>query len=286
MGSDATIGRINSSPYQDLYIYYLQGHLSGEDSLCSDVYLGNWEEDGFSFLFFSQPAGQSVQDLLAAQPHLTLLDQYQMTYEEWQGGPIEALKMGRFSVVPPWFDVDRQCAGDTIVLDPGVVFGTGSHPTTRDCMAALEMALCANPDAVTLDLGTGTGLLAIAAARLGSPRVIAVDLNYLAARTALSNVRYNGLGDQILVLRGDAEKCIDLPSDLMVSNIHYDVMKHLINSRGFLNNRQFILSGLLRSQARKIADQLAQYPVKIIKQWAHDGVWNTFYGEVNSVHTL
>lgn len=271
-----------SSPYQDLFIYYLKGRLTGEEILQSDIYIGNWEEDDFSFLFFSQPAGQLVRNLLCAQPHLMLLDEYQMTYEEWQGGPIEKLKMGRFTVVPPWFRDELSTEKDTIFLDPGVVFGTGSHPTTRDCMTALQMAFAADPDMITLDLGTGTGLLAIAAARLGSPKVVAVDLNYLAARTALYNVRQNGLADQILVLRGDAEKCIDLPSDLVVSNIHYDVMKHLINSKGFLNSRQFILSGLLRSQARDIADQLLQYPVKIIKKWAYDGVWFTFYGEITA----
>ncbi len=270
----------SSSPYRLLYIYYIQGRLTTEASLSGTDFIGNWEEDNFSFLFFSQPADAPVNQLLALQPHLKLLDQFEMTYEEWQGGPLTPLEMGAFRILPPWWDDADSSDRETIYLDPGVVFGTGSHPTTRDCMTALQLALAADPGAVTLDVGTGTGLLAIAAAKLGSSKVVAVDLNHLAARTALSNVRCNGLGEQILVLRADAEKCMDLASDLMVSNIHYDVMKHLINSKGFLNNKQFILSGLLRSQAKEIIRQLAQYPVTIKHQWANDGVWHTFYGEV------
>lgn len=270
-----------SSPYQNLYIYYLKGHLSTEDDIYSDSFIGNWEEDEFSFLFFSQPALGIVEQLIASQPHLSLLDHYKMNYDQWQGGAQYPLSMGRFTIIPPWFG-SNYCTDDpTIYLDPGVVFGTGTHPTTRDCITALEMALSTATDGIALDIGTGTGLLAIAAAYLGSSKVIAVDLNHLAARTALANVRHNHLTDRILVLRGAAEKCIDLASDLVISNIHYDVMKQLINSKGFLNKRQFILSGLLRSQAAVISQQLSRLPVRIIKQWAHDGVWHTFYGEVN-----
>lgn len=280
MRANPALETIMPPPYQDLFIYYLEGCLSTEAGLKSNSFIGNWEEDNFSFLFFSKPATDILKDLLLAQPQLTLLDQFQMSYEEWQGGPIKPFKMGHFTIVPPWYHSHSSFNSDTIVLDPGVVFGAGTHPTTRDCMAALELAFSINPSAVTLDLGTGTGLLAIAAARLGSLKVIAVDLNHLAARTALSNVRCNGLSDQIIVLRADAQKSIDLPSDLMISNIHYDVMKNLIHSKGFLNNRQFILSGLLRSQARNIIDQLTQYPVKIIQRWSYEGIWHTFYGEV------
>jgi ribosomal protein L11 methyltransferase len=273
--------KVYSFPYENLYIYYLKGHLSTENELYSNSFIGNWEEDEFSFLFFSQPADDIVQHLLASQPQLSLLDHYQMTYEEWQGGDIKPLSIDRFTILPPWLEEIDYLDSRTIILDPGVVFGTGTHPTTRDCISAIEMALSAVPGGITLDIGTGTGLLAIVAARLGSSKVIAVDLNHLAARTALANVHHNNLSHRILVIRGDAEKCIDLASDLMVSNIHYDVMKHLINSKGFLNNRQFILSGLLRSQAKAISDQLTRYPVRIIKRWAYDGVWHTFYGEVN-----
>ena len=81
----------------------------------------------------------------------------------------------------------------SILLDPGLVFGTGTHPTTRDCLDALELAAGSKKFNTVLDLGTGTGLLALAAAKLGSKGVVAADLNLLAAKTAERNVKLNHL---------------------------------------------------------------------------------------------
>jgi ribosomal protein L11 methyltransferase len=130
-----------------------------------------------------------------------------------------------------------------------------------------------------LDLGTGTGLLALAAARLGSNGVVAADLNLLAAKTAARNVRLNHLQNRVITVQGRAEDLIAYPADLVIANIHYDVMRRLVNDRGFLSKKRFILSGLLRSEAKNIADILARYRIKIIKQWTHEGIWYTFYGE-------
>jgi ribosomal protein L11 methyltransferase len=105
-----------------------------------------------------------------------------------------------------------------------------------------------------------------------------VDLNPLAARTAHRNVTLNGLTGRILVAQGDAEKFIDFTSDLVVSNLHYDVMKNLIRAKGFLKKKRFILSGLMRHEAARIESTLAELPVTIIHRWDQDGIWHTFYG--------
>ena len=132
-----------------------------------------------------------------------------------------------------------------------------------------------------LDLGTGTGLLSLAAARLGSKRVVGVDLNFLAASTAAINVQLNQLADRVVIIQAKAEDVIAYPADFVIANIHYDVMRHLISAKGFLDKKRFILSGLLRSEAKDIADRLARQPVKIIKQWNSDGIWHTFYGKMD-----
>lgn len=80
------------------------------------------------------------------------------------------------------------------------------------------------------------------------------------------------------MVRGDAEKLIDLTSALMVSNIHYAVMKNLIHGAGFLRKKRFILSGLMRSEALRIESMPAGLPVKVIRRWDQDGVRHTFYG--------
>ena len=271
---------IAPNPYQDLFIYYLSGQLPHDLAFNPDHYIGSWEEGDFSFLFFTRPAKQVVQKVIANLPGLQLVDHYHMSYKEWQGSDIVPCRMGPFTVTPPWFPIDRTQIDSTIILDPGVVFGTGTHPTTQACLEALQMAFADGMLRSALDLGTGTGLLALAAARLGCPKTLAIDLTFLATQTARRNVCLNGLDDRILVAQGDAEKFMDFTSDLVVSNIHYDVMRRLVRTTGFLRKKRFILSGLMRSEAAHIEILLNGLPVRIIRRWNQDGIWTTFYGAI------
>jgi ribosomal protein L11 methyltransferase len=271
------------SPYQQLYIYYLNGRLKPQYGMFEENFIGNWEEENDSMLFFTSAADRQIESLLHRQPHLHYVDSYHMTYHEWLGEAFSTFEHGKFRITPPW-EVTEERAGSysdklAIMLHPGLVFGTGSHPTTRDCLAALELAARSTHFATVLDLGTGTGLLALAAARLGSRRIVGVDLNLLAAKTARNNVELNQLEDRVVIVQGRAEDLIAYPADLVIANIHYDVMQHLVNSSGFLAKKHFILSGLMRSEAKDIGGRLARQPVKILQQWAHDGIWHTFYGK-------
>jgi ribosomal protein L11 methyltransferase len=245
-------------------------------------FLGNWQEEDDSFLFFSSPASQQIQNLLYHQRQLSYVDSYEMTYDQWLGEVFGTFDHGKFRITPIW-ESGKGENGDEkveILLDPGLVFGTGTHPTTRDCLEAIETAASSRKFKTVLELGTGTGLLSMAVARLGTRRVVAVDLNLLAARTAARNVKLNQLQNQVVVIQGNAEDVIAYPADLVIANIHYDVMRHLINAAGFFEKKKFILSGLLRSEAKDIADRLARHPAKILKQWTHDGIWHTFYGKM------
>ena len=273
-----------AGPYQELFIYYLKGRLKADGKTLPENCIGNWEEEDDSFLFFSRPAFKQVENLLSRQPQLSYIDSYHMPYEQWLGEVFSTFEHGKFRVIPPWeaSHARNNTNGETlsILLDPGLVFGTGTHPTTRDCLDALELAAGAKEFNTVLDLGTGTGLLALAAAKLGSKGVVAADLNLLAAKTADRNVRLNHLQNRVVTVQGRAEDIIAYPADLVIANIHYDVMRRLVNDSGFLSKKRFILSGLLRSEARDIADILARRPVKILKQWTHDGIWHTFYGKI------
>lgn len=115
----------------------------------------------------------------------------------------------RIVVVPAWRRHRRQ--GDQVVvrLDPGLAFGTGSHPTTRLCLEAAE-ALIESGHSV-LDVGTGSGILAIAAARLGARFVAAVDLDPIAVRAARGNVRLNRLSRVIAVREGSVAEAMVPP---------------------------------------------------------------------------
>ncbi|MGD9237629.1 MAG: 50S ribosomal protein L11 methyltransferase [Desulfobacterales bacterium] len=269
-----------SCPYDELYIYHLDGRLTSREKIQKNSFIGNWEEDNFSFLFFSQPAFEDIQILLKSQPQLSLIDSYHMSYAQWQGTQFTSFNHGPFQIIAPWEDrAQRRPHEHALVLDPGLVFGTGTHPTTRDCLDALQLACRRHSPRSALDLGTGTGILALAAARLDCPLTLAVDLNLLAATTAAKNVRLNGLEEQVAVVQGYAEDFIDCPSDLLIANVHYTVMQKLIQSEGFRTKKCFILSGLMRSEAKQIKIEIERLAAKILKSWTHEGIWHTFYGE-------
>jgi ribosomal protein L11 methyltransferase len=273
---------ISDSPYRDLYIYYLEGLPKAGSVDFNADFIGNWQEDGFSFLFFSSPADEKVNELIFQQPQLTLIDTYNMTYDEWQGGEIEPITIGDFLIVPPWLSSQFARGGNEnkIILDPGVVFGTGTHPTTRDCLEAIERLCYRKKIETVIDIGTGTGVLAIASICKGCRYVFAVDLNFLAAKTAKKNVFLNGMGNKISVIQGQAEDFIDKPADLVIANIHYDVMKHLIDIKNFQIAKCFIFSGLLKSQAREVEIMLNKLPVTKLDRLEHDGIWYTFFGRI------
>ncbi len=270
---------IADNPYKDLYIYYLAGRINSDNGIFGSEFIGNWQEDNFSFLFFKTPSGKKIEEILSAHPGLTLIDNYQMTYEEWQGDMPFPLNIGRFVITTPWELSDVAGKGIKIILDPGVVFGTGTHPTTHDCIEALEIAFSNENIESAMDLGTGTGVLSIASAYLGAKKILAADINYLAVSTARKNFSLNGMQDRILPVQGLAQDYIELPADLLIANIHNDIMKILIRSEGFLNKKCFVLSGLLKSEAKEIDYQLSKLPVKIIEKWECNGIWHTFFGK-------
>ncbi|HSD20890.1 MAG TPA: 50S ribosomal protein L11 methyltransferase [Anaeromyxobacter sp.] len=135
--------------------------------------------------------------------------------ESWKQG-LGPLEVGRAFVRPSWVDAPVPPGMVEIVLDPGMAFGTGTHPTTSLCLAALSDLLAARPGASVLDVGTGSGLLAIAAAKLGAGRVAANDNDPVAVEVARENAERNGA---MLELTGAAVGEIAGEFDLVVANI-------------------------------------------------------------------
>ena len=269
------------NPYEDLYIYYLENSPNQEEErLLGPNFLGNWIEDGSSFLFFSKPSREVVQQLIDKNKKLKFNDEFYFTYEEWQGGRIKPIKVSRFYIIPPWGENPEINGQIKICLDPGVVFGNSLHPTTRDSLTALSEIFKKKRFSTVIDIGTGTGILAIGAGLLGAEKVLAIDINALAVKTALNNVRLNGLEGIVEVKEGMAENFIEHQNDLLIANIHYDIILQLIKMGVFVKEKSFILSGLMQSQARDINLELSKYPIEVIHEWNNDGIWHTILGRV------
>lgn len=264
-------------PYKDLYIYLIEGHISEKnEAIMGDAFLGNWVEDDTAFLFFSEPSTGIVKEFLKNREGLVYIDEYQLSYEQWQGGILEPVRIEHFHIAPPWVEAEPKPGDIKIILDPGVVFGTGLHPTTKDCLRAM-VALQEEqiPMEKVLDLGTGTGILALAAGFLGAGEVTAVDLNPLAVKTTKRNVLLNHLEGIIKVVQGKAQDFVDQSADLVIANIHHEVVGDLLETDGFRQKPRFIISGLMRSQVRDVKVQTQKYGLEVVREWDHDMTWYT-----------
>ena len=269
------------NPYNQLYIYYLDGVPQISRTVqTNEAFLGAWVEEEISFLFFSCFCDDIVERILENNNGISLVDKYEMTGEQWHGDKIEPYYVNDLCICPPW---NKQVGNDetikTILLDPGVVFGTGRHQTTEDCLYLIHRLCTKHPIQSVLDIGTGTGLLSLGAAALGCSKVMACDFNHLAVKTALNNIQLNEFEDRVLAFQAKGEEVMSIPCDLLVANIHYDVMRHMIESPFLLEKKWFILSGLLNSETKKVLESLSGKNVHIIERRCPDGIWNTILGK-------
>ena len=160
----------------------------------------------------------------------------------------------RLWIVPSWHETPDPAAVN-LILDPGMAFGTGSHPTTRLCLEWLERHVVV--DCSVLDYGCGSGILAIAAARLGAGRVAGVDIDPLAVEAARSNAERNG----VTALFADSALPVAGEYDVVVANILSNPLRVLAPAicAHVCSGGRLALSGILREQAEEIIAIYAQW---------------------------
>jgi ribosomal protein L11 methyltransferase len=167
-----------------------------------------------------------------------------------------AFKAGRFRIAPPWdLPPDRS---DLLIVSPGRAFGTGTHETTRLCLAALETLAGEGPIGRMLDLGTGAGLLAVAAAKLGARGVTALDLDPEAIESARLHVRMNQV--EVRLLRADGGRPFRRGVfDLICANLTVALLRERRDELGRLlaPGGTLILSGMLAADVRGLAKAYA-----------------------------
>jgi len=271
------MARDEQGPPDTLHIYCIEGVIPEKAEIgLGEAFLGNWVEADYSFLFFREASEERVCRLVGEWNGLRMVDSYCLSYEDWQGDRFERLNVGPFEILPCWNREGTEASGSTcILLDPGVVFGSGLHPTTRDCLKALGWIWGRDDPKGILDLGTGTGILAIGGVLLGAEQAVAVDLNPLCVRTAEKNARLNGLHESIRTVHGPAEKVLEENGEVITANIPYEVMIRLLESTAFQRRRWFVLSGLMRSQVRDVKHRLLKLGIETVREWDQDMVWHT-----------
>ena len=235
------------SPDTPLHVYEIEGSIRNHLGLPPPSFVGLWNEDNFSYLFFTETRDEYVNNCLSSSScvlrakHLTL-------YSEWQDPmPDDGVSVGDLLFVR---DDHPSPPPGALFLDPSVVFGDGSHPTTVSCLTFMLDLIRGNPIKSMLDLGTGTGILSLAAAALGVERVVAVDQNALAVQTAGKNVRINHLDSTVAVQEGDARLFVAVSHDLAVANLPFDVLQLIAEDARTANIPQWVISGISESQGQ------------------------------------
>jgi len=178
-------------------------------------------------------------------------------------------------VVAPTWEVYRPVQGErVIVMDPGMAFGTGHHETTRLCLELLQEAVAALPGGTVLDVGTGTGILGMAALLFGAARVSAVDNDPEAVRVADENIRLNDLSERIDVSGRDLED-LDTSFDVVTANIVHDVLLDLADELARLTKAGglLILSGLLDGEQSRNLVGCFEKKALALKSTRTDGQW-------------
>lgn len=177
----------------------------------------------------------------------------------------------RFLIRPLWEEYTAEEGEIVISMDPGMAFGTGTHETTRMCLEALERYI--RQDTRVLDIGTGSGILAIGASLLGAREVVGVDLDPVAVASAKENVAYNHL-DNVEILEGNLMEVVEGEADIIVANIIAEIIVVLIDDvhKKLQEDGVFISSGIIKEKEELVTRKLLDSGF-FVKETNYQGEW-------------
>jgi ribosomal protein L11 methyltransferase len=179
---------------------------------------------------------------------------YRINYDQWQQVSSERQKIGPFIIEhhPGSDDSAERDEKMLIRIDPGLVFGSGVHGSSKGCLSAIGRLYNRFSIENVVDMGTGTGILAISCAILGASRVLAIDRNPLAAWAARRNILLNGVEDRVKVVVAGDLCVLKEPSDLLIMNLEWPSLQQLLPRSEWLDYRWIVLSGFLERQWDKM----------------------------------
>lgn len=182
------------------------------------------------------------------------------------------VKIGKkILVCPEWEKDDNEEDRSVIFIDPGMAFGTGTHETTKLCLEAIE-------DYVKLgdtifDVGTGSGILSVAAVSLGAKKAIAVDIDELAIKMAHQNVLLNHMEDAVLIKKGNLLDAVEGEANIIVSNIIAEIICTMIGDlrEHLLDGGIFITSGIIEEKVPMVLTALSEHSFIVVESRSENG---------------
>ena len=256
------------------------------DSMPPDVEVHAWIEESTDSSSLLSDLRKNLDLVRSSHPEYgtLIMDRRSVSDNEWTDVWKKYYKpfyaADHLVVKPTWEDFSPAPGDRIIEIDPGMAFGSGTHETTGMCIAMLEDTICGGERII--DVGTGSGILAIAAGLLGAGHVLAIDIDPDAVRVAAENVAHNGLDRIIDVQQGNLLDHVDEVCDICVANIISDViisfakplMKHI--APGGL----FLCSGIVRERSGEVAAALKDAGYEILKT-EYRGEWTAFMSRRN-----
>jgi len=265
-----------------LRVYELKGR-GRPRNLPAEGLEGIWPEQPFYYLFYRKESAEPILEWLKSRPDWRLTARYDLPYDKWQDISITQISLGSFNIrlsadpaaaliqgaAPPPSSAAAEristlsltcprpeacgpAARIAILIDPGVVFGSGLHPTTQGCLLAISEIFGSNEIHTALDFGAGTGILAIACALAGAKFVLAVDRNPLALKIASKNARANGVADRIALVEADRPGCLSIRPDLFIVNLEWPIIEKTLAAGEWRNARRVVLAGFLESRLESV----------------------------------
>lgn len=213
-----------------------------------------------------------ISQVLGYQPVFQLKQVQEEDWAEAWKSYFKPEHIGKIVIKPSWESYSPHEGELIIELDPGMAFGTGTHPTTRLCLQLLQEIV--DEETEMLDLGTGSGILALAGAKLGAKRILATDIDPLAVKVARENCRRNGAEDLLTVIEGDLlEELHESNFNLVTANIITSAILEIIPklARVLVAGGTFLASGIIKERFPEIRSALEENGLAINKYLVDDG---------------
>ena len=200
--------------------------------------------------------------------------------EDWQNNwkqYYHAMPIGEKLLIRPLWENDFDAGGRKVLnIEPGLAFGTGSHPTTKLCLETLEGYI--NSNSTVLDIGCGSGILSIASLLLGAKSTLGVDIDALAVKTAVSNARENGFDEPVFTaVQGNLSDKVSGKFNVVVANIVADVIMQFNTQVGnFLtDDGVYITGGIIENREDEVLASFAKNNFEVISRAENNG-WLVF----------
>lgn len=259
--------------YDQLYVYNFDridlGIIDDPDLI------GKWVEDDTAILFFHREKQELVERICKEQT-AEIIYQANLNYQDWEAGlDITTFSVPPLTIIPLWEEHLQPSEPHAIPirLDPSVIFGSGFHPTTRLCLQVITDLISSHPEEIQsmVDLGTGTGLLSLGAAKLGVKHIRAYDNNPFACSVAEKNVSLNECQKQITVNDADLRAALpDTGADLVVANLYKGLLLGMFADPDFWRAKYYIISGFIPSMEEELLAALPMDKLTMLERRKSD----------------